>query len=123
MEHYECVVDLLGYRAGLWALDVQKHKNLQLGRMPFEPDASVLGALMGACKMPGTIELGNEVAKRIICNHNIADYMYFCQLYAEAADSFCQPMGQCCWIKKSHGGCTKRFLHDWLDPEIKLKTI
>ncbi|GER57647.1 pentatricopeptide repeat-containing protein [Striga asiatica] len=42
MEHYGCVVDLLG-RAGL------------LATMPFKADASVLGALLGACRVHGDI--------------------------------------------------------------------
>ncbi|KAK3004073.1 hypothetical protein RJ639_019945 [Escallonia herrerae] len=31
-----------------------------------EPDGSVLGALLGACKVHGAIELGNEVARRLL---------------------------------------------------------
>ncbi|GAB2210126.1 hypothetical protein Droror1_Dr00015384 [Drosera rotundifolia] len=60
MEHYGCMVDLLG-RAGLLmeAEDFMK-------RMPFEPDDTVLGALLGACKVHGVIELGNEVGRRLL---------------------------------------------------------
>ncbi|KAD6794468.1 hypothetical protein E3N88_05364 [Mikania micrantha] len=47
MEHYGCVVDLLG-RAGFVA-----EANDFMRKMPFEPDASVLGALLGACKLHG----------------------------------------------------------------------
>ncbi|KAG5628829.1 hypothetical protein H5410_000546 [Solanum commersonii] len=32
-------------------------------KMPFEAEATVLGALMGACRLGGAIELGNEVAQ------------------------------------------------------------
>ncbi|PWA48838.1 tetratricopeptide repeat (TPR)-like superfamily protein [Artemisia annua] len=59
MEHYGCVVDLLG-RAGF----LEEAKAF-IKRMPFEPDVSVLGALLGACKLHRDIELGNEVANRI----------------------------------------------------------
>ncbi|KAI3424605.1 uncharacterized protein J3R85_010484, partial [Psidium guajava] len=60
MEHYGCMVDLLG-RAGLLreAMDFVKS-------MPFEPDASVLGALLGACKIHGAIDLGNDVGRRLL---------------------------------------------------------
>ncbi|KAK4350415.1 hypothetical protein RND71_029728 [Anisodus tanguticus] len=60
MEHYGCVVDLLG-RAGLLreAYDFIK-------KMPFEADATVLGALMGACRLHGALELGNEVAQLLL---------------------------------------------------------
>lgn len=60
MEHYGCVVDLLG-RAGLLneAFDF-------IRTMPLKPDGSVLGALLGACKIHGATELGNEVGKRLL---------------------------------------------------------
>ncbi|GLU18168.1 hypothetical protein SLE2022_344820 [Rubroshorea leprosula] len=60
MEHYGCVVDLLG-RAGLLneATEI-------IRTMPFQPDGSVFGALLGACKIHGAIELGNEVGKRLL---------------------------------------------------------
>ncbi|XP_059661093.1 putative pentatricopeptide repeat-containing protein At1g10330 [Cornus florida] len=60
MEHYGCVVDLLG-RAGLL-----REATEFMRRMPFEPDASVLGALLGACKVHGAIELANEVGRRLL---------------------------------------------------------
>ncbi|KAK3040444.1 hypothetical protein RJ639_028693 [Escallonia herrerae] len=60
MEHYGCVVDLLG-RAGLLA-----EANEFIKKMPLEPDGSVLGALLGACKVHGAIELGNEVSRRLL---------------------------------------------------------
>ncbi|KAG5628821.1 hypothetical protein H5410_000538 [Solanum commersonii] len=60
MEHYGCVVDLLG-RVGLLqeAYDFIK-------KMTFEADATVLGALMGVCRLHGAIELGNEVAQLLL---------------------------------------------------------
>lgn len=60
MEHYGCVVDILG-RAGLLNEAAEF-----ITAMPFEPDGSVLGALLGACKIHGAIELGNEVGKRLL---------------------------------------------------------
>ncbi|KAJ4847969.1 hypothetical protein Tsubulata_041213 [Turnera subulata] len=60
MEHYGCVVDLLGI-AGLLSEAKEFIKS-----MPFEPDASVLGAFLGACKIHGDIELGNEVGERLL---------------------------------------------------------
>ncbi|TQE01533.1 hypothetical protein C1H46_012896 [Malus baccata] len=60
MEHYRCVVDLLG-RAGLFWEAAEVIKS-----MPFEPDASVLGAILGSCKIHGTAELGNEVGKKLL---------------------------------------------------------
>ncbi|KAF3950494.1 hypothetical protein CMV_023762 [Castanea mollissima] len=60
MEHYGCVVDLLG-RAGLL-----KEATDFIRSMPFEPDGSVLGALFGACKIHGAIELGTAVGQRLL---------------------------------------------------------
>lgn len=60
MEHYGCVVDLLG-RAGLL-----KEAYEFVGSMPVEADASVWGALLSACRVYGALELGNNVGKRIL---------------------------------------------------------
>lgn len=60
MEHYGCVADLLG-RAGLLREAVSFIKS-----MPLEPDASVLGTLLGACKIHGISELGNELGQKLL---------------------------------------------------------
>ncbi|XP_022714427.1 putative pentatricopeptide repeat-containing protein At1g10330 [Durio zibethinus] len=60
MEHYGCMVDLLG-RAGLLTEATEFVRT-----MPFQPDASVSGALLGAFKIHGAIELGNEVGRRLL---------------------------------------------------------
>ncbi|KAK4389052.1 putative pentatricopeptide repeat-containing protein [Sesamum angolense] len=60
MEHYGCIVDLLG-RAGLL-----KEAYEFVASMPFEADASVLGALLGACRVHGDVDLGNEVGRRLL---------------------------------------------------------
>ncbi|KAJ9680275.1 hypothetical protein PVL29_019554 [Vitis rotundifolia] len=59
LEHYGCMVDLLG-RAGLINEAEEFIRN-----MPIEPDAFVLGALLGACKIHGKVELGESVMKKI----------------------------------------------------------
>ncbi|KAH0921190.1 hypothetical protein HID58_021208 [Brassica napus] len=59
-EHYGCLVDLIG-RAGVLADALNLVKSL-----PFEADALVLGALLGACKIHEDAELGNEVGKQLI---------------------------------------------------------
>ncbi|PON62200.1 Tetratricopeptide-like helical domain containing protein [Trema orientale] len=60
MNHYGCITDLLG-RAGFLREATEFVKS-----MPFEPDASVLGALFGACKIHGTTDLENEVRKELL---------------------------------------------------------
>ncbi|GER34384.1 pentatricopeptide repeat-containing family protein [Striga asiatica] len=60
MEHYGCVVDLLG-RAGLL-----REAYEFVATMPFKADASVLGALLGACRVHGDVDLGNEVGRQLL---------------------------------------------------------
>eukprot|EP01018_Ginkgo_biloba_P019065 Gb_20268 [translate_table: standard] len=57
MEHYACMVDLLG-RAGHLdeAYDFIK-------KMPVKPEADVWGALLGACRIHGNIKLGEVAAE------------------------------------------------------------
>ncbi|XP_026420903.1 pentatricopeptide repeat-containing protein At5g04780, mitochondrial-like [Papaver somniferum] len=59
-EHYACMVDLLG-RAG------KLNEAMELVRkMPFEADASVWGALLGASRIHGDLELGKYAADKLI---------------------------------------------------------
>ncbi|CAL9203458.1 pentatricopeptide repeat-containing protein At1g11290, chloroplastic-like [Musa acuminata AAA Group] len=59
MDHYGCMVDLLG-RAGrldeAWDF-IQK--------MPIRPGISVYGAMLGACKIHKNVKLGEEAAQRL----------------------------------------------------------
>ncbi|XP_022852069.1 pentatricopeptide repeat-containing protein At3g16610-like [Olea europaea var. sylvestris] len=59
MDHYFCMVDLLG-RAGL--LDEARHF---ISGMPFEPDAQIWTALLAACRIHKNVELAEEVSNRI----------------------------------------------------------
>ncbi|XP_010277322.1 PREDICTED: pentatricopeptide repeat-containing protein At5g66520-like [Nelumbo nucifera] len=54
VEHYGCLVDLLG-RAGM----LEEAKKV-VTEMPMEPDSYVLGALLNACRVHGNVELGKE---------------------------------------------------------------
>ncbi|XP_052155027.1 putative pentatricopeptide repeat-containing protein At1g10330 [Oryza glaberrima] len=60
MVHYGCVVDLLG-RAGRFLEAIQI-----IERMPFMADDSVWGALLGACKIHGNIELSAQIREKLI---------------------------------------------------------
>jgi len=59
-EVYGCVVDLLG-RGGR----VEEAYGL-IQTMPFEADESIWGALLGACKVHGNVELGRLAAERML---------------------------------------------------------
>ncbi|PPD91675.1 hypothetical protein GOBAR_DD11384 [Gossypium barbadense] len=60
MEHYSCIVDLLG-RAGHLddAYDLIK-------KMPVEPDMNILGSLLGACRVHNRVDLAECLEKHIL---------------------------------------------------------
>lgn len=60
LEHYACMVDLLG-KAGKLA---EAHGFIQ--RMPKEPDLFVWGALLGACRQHGNIDLAEIAADQLV---------------------------------------------------------
>ena len=57
IQHYGCLVDLLG-RAGM----LEDAKRV-VREMPLEPDSYVLGALLNACRVHGDVELGKETVE------------------------------------------------------------
>ncbi|XP_038880689.1 pentatricopeptide repeat-containing protein At5g66520-like isoform X1 [Benincasa hispida] len=79
-EHYGCMVDLYG-RAGMLEEAMKV-----INEMPMSPDVGVLGAFVGACKIHGNIELGEEIGKRVIELEptNSGRYVLLGNLYAEA---------------------------------------
>lgn len=79
-EHFGCMVDLLG-RAGM----LEEARKL-INEMPMSPDAGVLGALLGACKIHGNIELGEQMGRRVIElePNNSGRYVLLANLYAKA---------------------------------------
>eukprot|EP01018_Ginkgo_biloba_P031744 Gb_11663 [translate_table: standard] len=80
IEHYCCMVDLLG-RAGhlVEAQDLIK-------KMPIKPNAAIWGSLLGACKIHTNIDLGECVAERLFELHpnDAASYVLISNLYAVA---------------------------------------
>ncbi|CAK9264941.1 unnamed protein product [Sphagnum jensenii] len=60
LEHYTCMVDLLG-RAG----HLQEAENMIQG-MPCKPNAAIWMALLGACRIHGNVEMGERMAKRVL---------------------------------------------------------
>eukprot|EP01018_Ginkgo_biloba_P001598 Gb_35887 [translate_table: standard] len=80
MEHYSCMVDLLG-RAG--HLD-EAHDFIN--KMPMKADATVWGCLLGACRLHRNIELGECVAERLfeLDPKSAAPYVLLSNIYAAA---------------------------------------
>ncbi|PSR93242.1 Pentatricopeptide repeat-containing protein [Actinidia chinensis var. chinensis] len=60
MEHYACIVDLLGRMGCLDEALEFIHK------MPIEPNDMVWQTLLGACRVHGNVELGEIAAKKIL---------------------------------------------------------
>eukprot|EP01018_Ginkgo_biloba_P018613 Gb_39440 [translate_table: standard] len=80
LEHYTCMVDLLG-RAGL--LD-EAHEFIK--KMPLEPDAVVWGALLGACRIHSNTDLIEHVAECLseLEPENSGWYVLLSNIYAAA---------------------------------------
>eukprot|EP01018_Ginkgo_biloba_P022394 Gb_02038 [translate_table: standard] len=78
VEHYACMVDLLGRSGHLDAA----HNFIK--SMPLEPNASVWGALLGACRVCCNIELGEQVAEYLfeLEPDNTGNYMLLSNTYA-----------------------------------------
>lgn len=80
LDHYSCMVDLLG-RCGLLndAHELIKH-------MPLEPNSGVWGALLGACRVYGNINLGREAAENLIAldPSDPRNYIMLCNIYSAA---------------------------------------
>ncbi|VVB16560.1 unnamed protein product [Arabis nemorensis] len=80
IEHYGCIVDLLG-RVGRLEEAYRFIEN-----MPIEPDHIMLGALLSACKIHGNMELGKKVAKRLLESENSdsGTYILLSNIYASS---------------------------------------
>lgn len=78
--HYACMVDLLG-RAG----QIEEAANLIRG-LSFEPDANIWGALLGACRIYGNVELGHWAAEHLfkLKPDHCGYYILLSNMYAEA---------------------------------------
>ncbi|WCJ22353.1 Pentatricopeptide repeat (PPR) superfamily protein [Euphorbia peplus] len=82
LEHYTCMVDLYG-RAG----QLEKAGDLIKG-MPFEPDVIVWGALLGACGLHSSLELGEFAAKGVekLKSDHPAAYLVLSKIHGEKGE-------------------------------------
>ncbi|XP_061342303.1 pentatricopeptide repeat-containing protein At5g66520 [Gastrolobium bilobum] len=82
VEHYGCMVDLLG-RAGLL-----KEAKEFIESMPVKPNAAMWGALLNACHLHKYLELGKEIGKILIeldPDHS-GRYVHLASIYAAAGE-------------------------------------
>ncbi|CAK9269740.1 unnamed protein product [Sphagnum jensenii] len=82
LEHYTCMVDLLG-RAG----HLQEAENM-VKAMPCKPQVAALMALLGACRIHGNMEMAERVAKQILEMEpeNATGYVLLSNIYAAAGN-------------------------------------
>ncbi|XP_008791433.3 pentatricopeptide repeat-containing protein At2g13600-like [Phoenix dactylifera] len=79
VEHYTCVVDLLG-RSGY----IREAENF-IREMPIEADSVVWGALLSACWFCMDLEVGERVAERMFCldSNHLSPYVAMSNIYAK----------------------------------------
>ncbi|KAK9270425.1 hypothetical protein L1049_026004 [Liquidambar formosana] len=80
LDHYSCMVDILGRSRLL------KDAYELIESMPMEPNSGVWGALLGACRVYGNIELGKEAAERLIALYpsDPRNYIMLSNMYSAA---------------------------------------
>ncbi|KAK9284220.1 hypothetical protein L1049_023389 [Liquidambar formosana] len=80
VEHYACMVDLLG-RGGLLEEAIKL-----IGGMPMKPDVVVWGALLGACRTHGNVEIGKMILKQLLEfePYSAGLYVLISNIYSEA---------------------------------------
>ncbi|GMH14818.1 hypothetical protein Nepgr_016659 [Nepenthes gracilis] len=82
IEHYGCMVNLLG-RAGHLQEAYALVKNMAIA-----PDPVLWGTLLGACKLHGNITLGEEIAEFLVSKNlaNSGTYVLLSNMYAAAGN-------------------------------------
>ncbi|XP_026405235.1 pentatricopeptide repeat-containing protein At3g29230-like [Papaver somniferum] len=82
VEHYGCMVDLLGRGGHL------KEAFELIKTMPMEPNAIIWGTLLGACRMHSNVELAEEVVDRLVQLEpkDAGSLAIFSNIYAAAGD-------------------------------------
>ncbi|KAI3716479.1 hypothetical protein L1987_67390 [Smallanthus sonchifolius] len=80
IEHYGCMIDLLG-RAGC-LLEAQE----LLNHMPFEPNAAIWGSLLAASRIYGNVELGQLAVRHLVKlePHNSGNLSLLSNIYASS---------------------------------------
>ncbi|KAL5997605.1 hypothetical protein ACLOJK_008535 [Asimina triloba] len=80
VQHYTCMVDLLGHSGQL-----DKAYDLIM-RMSVNPDSGVWGSLLNSCKLYGNVELGEKALQRLIYlePEDAGNYVILSNIYAKA---------------------------------------
>ncbi|KNA06271.1 hypothetical protein SOVF_182680 [Spinacia oleracea] len=80
LDQYSCLIDLYA-RQGYLTKAIQL-----MEEMPFDPNHVTLSSLLSCCRTYGAVELGREVANRLLAlqPHNSAAYLTMARMYSEA---------------------------------------
>ncbi|CAM6067263.1 unnamed protein product [Sphagnum tenellum] len=108
LEHYTCMVDLLG-RAG----HLQEAENM-VKAMPCKPQVAALMALLGACRIHGNMEMAERVAKQILEMEpeNATGYVLLSNIYAAAGNRhLCENVEQ----QRKEKGAKKEPGRTWIE--------
>ena len=98
VEHYGCMIDLLGRGGHL-------EEAFRLVRsMPMEPNAIVLGTLLGACRMHNDVDLARAVCEHLfkLVPSDPGNFSLLSNIYAQAGDWV--NVANVRWQMKSTGG-------------------
>ncbi|CAK7322962.1 unnamed protein product [Dovyalis caffra] len=78
VEHYACMVDLLG-RAGCL-----EEAELLIKKMPMRPNEVVLGSLLGSCNAHGKLQLGERILQELVQmdQHNTEYHVLLSNMYS-----------------------------------------
>ncbi|CAK9861256.1 unnamed protein product, partial [Sphagnum jensenii] len=116
LEHYTCMVDLLG-RAG----HLQEAENMVMA-MPCKPHVAVWMALLSACRIHDHVEMAERIAKRILEMEpdNAAVYVLLSDIYAAGGNKhLCQTIEQ----QRKEKGVKKHPGHTWIEVNNEVHTF
>jgi pentatricopeptide repeat protein len=116
LEHYTCMVDLLG-RAG----HLQEAENMIMA-MPCKPQAAAWMALLGACRIHGNVGMAECVAKRILEmeRENAAVYVLLSNIYAAAGNRhLCENVER----QRKERGAKKQPGRTWIEVNNEVHTF
>jgi pentatricopeptide repeat protein len=116
LEHYTCMVDLLG-RAGR----LQEAENMVMA-MPCTPHVDAWMALLGACRIHGNVEIAERVAKRILEMEpeNAAGYVLLSNIYAAAGN---RHLSENVEQQRKEKGAQRQRGHTWIEVNNEVHTF